>query len=88
MKEQYAKYLKERGYAEYTPSGRPSTVYNYCVWLDRLCQWENIDWHELSDNIDIIVGLYDVGGEKEEDGKKGNKTVINALKRFSEFVSS
>ena len=33
-----------------------------------------------------IVRKYDVGGEQETFGCKSNKTVINALKRFKEFV--
>ena len=31
---------------------------------------------------------YDIGGTKEEFGCKSNKTVINALRRFEEFVNS
>jgi hypothetical protein len=43
---------------------------------------------ELGKNIDGIVVKYDVGGACEDFGNKSKKTVINALKRFAEFVES
>ena len=35
-----------------------------------------------------IVKKYDKNGPEEDYGNRGNKTVINALKRFAEFVES
>ena len=42
----------------------------------------------LKNDIDNIIKLYDVGGAKERIGAISNSTVINALRRFSEFVKA
>jgi len=86
MKEQFKGYLIKRGYNEFTPSGNPSTAYSYVKYIDRVCEWECIEWSELADNIDVIIDLYDIGGAKEEQGNMSKRTCINALKRFSEFL--
>lgn len=38
--------------------------------------------------ISSIASLYDIGGAKEEIGDRGNRTVINALRRFEDFVNN
>lgn len=43
-------------------------------------------WKQLADNIQDVLPQYDIGGLKEELGNKSHKAVINALKRFSDFV--
>lgn len=87
IKEKFEKYLIDEGYKQITPSGNPSTVYDYVKRINKICEWENITWQELVDNIQIILPKYDTGGEKEDLGKRSHSAVINALKRFSEFVS-
>lgn len=86
MKEQFRAYLINKGYALVTPSGNPSTVYDYQKRIDKVCEWECRTWNELAANIGTIVALYDVGGLKEDFGKKSNNAFINALKRFKEFI--
>lgn len=88
MKEQFKKYLVQQGYKEFTPSGNPSTVYDYLKRIDKVCEWERIDWIQLAENIGAVVTKYDVGGSKEELGKKSHNAVISALKRYREFVNS
>ncbi|HHY82592.1 MAG TPA: hypothetical protein GX505_07920 [Clostridiales bacterium] len=87
LKEQFEKYLINKGYKQTTPSGHPSTVYDYCKRIDKVCEWENITWHQIADNISVILPQYDIGGEKEDLGKISHSAVINALRRFSEFVT-
>lgn len=87
MKEQFFDYLESRGYSVATPSGNPSTVYSYQKWIEKVCEWENTSWEGLARNIGTIVTLYDIGGSKQDLGQKSHCTIINALKRFSEFLS-
>lgn len=87
MKERFEAYLINQGYALVTPRGRPSTVYSYQNCIDKVCEWEHKTWIGLAANIGPVVALYDVGGLKEDYGNKSHKAVINALKRFKEFIS-
>lgn len=82
----YENYLISVGYKQTTPSGHPSTVYQYLKAIRNVCDEEGISLQGLKDNIGTIIIKYDVGGEKESIGAKSHKTVINALKRFDEFI--
>ena len=86
MKKQFENFLIDQGYKTETPSGNPSTVYDYIKRVEKVCEWENFTWLQLAENIDKIVRLYDVGGAKESCGNLSHRAVINALKRFREFV--
>lgn len=86
MKHKFQDYLIKQGYSLTTPVGNPSTVYDYAKRIDKVCRLENLTWEGLACNIEEIVSLYDVGGSKEDLGKQSKSAVINALKRFSEFV--
>lgn len=86
MKEQFKTYLREKGYKEYTPSGNPGTVYDYMKRIDFVCEEEGLRWQQLADESDRIVPLYDTTGAKADMGNKSHRSVINALKRFQEFV--
>ena len=88
MKERFRHYLLAKGYSEVTPSGNPSTVYDYIKRIDRVCEWEGVSWEMLSARIEQVVQLYDHGGVKEELGNKSHRAVINALRRFMDFVRS
>ncbi len=81
-------YLIEAGYKEETDSGNPSTVYSYIKGVETVLEEEGISWNTLEANISSVISKYDVGGEKEQIGAKSNSTVINALRRFEEFVNS
>lgn len=84
----FESYLIKEDYKTETPSGNPSTVYSYINAIERhVLDSEHITWASLRDNIDVIVKKYDVGGEKEDVGAISNSTVINALKRFKDFVN-
>lgn len=86
LKEQFEQYLIKAGYSLHTPSGNPSTVYDYKKRIDKVCEWEGLSWEGLAGRIDTIVSQYDVGGSKEELGNKSHNAVINALRRFQDFL--
>ena len=86
MRKQFEDYLIKQGYAVKTPSGKPSAVYDYIKRIDKVCEIESITWHNLAMNISEVVIQYDSGGCKENIGKQSHHSVINALKRFSEFL--
>ena len=86
MKTQFKTYLIEKGYSLTTPSGYPSTVYDYQKRIDKVCVWEHCTWEELASNIENIVIQYDIGGDKEQFGKRSHSAVINALKRYRDFT--
>ena len=86
MKESYTQYLGEQGYSERTPSGNRSTVYDYPNRIENVCKGENMTWDGVAKNISSLIRLYDIGGAKEDVGNKSNRSVINALKRFSEYL--
>ncbi|MGO4819437.1 hypothetical protein [Flavobacterium sp. W22_SRS_FP1] len=85
MLNQFKEYLKKQGYSENTPSGKPSTVYDYVKRVDKICERERVPLQELTENICFYVKKYDTYGSEEEFGKKSHSAFINALKRFQDF---
>lgn len=87
--ERFEKYLEKKGYSKFTPSGSPSTAYDYSqVRIPFILRNEQIDITELMLNIDYYVSIYDLEGAKEFLGNKSHRSVINALKRFREYCNS
>ena len=87
MKKQFENYLIEKGYKITTPSGLPSTVYDYIKRIDYVCKMEGYSsWEQLADVIPEKIREYDVGGIKEELGRKSHNAVISALVQFKNFV--
>lgn len=86
LREQYRDFLIEQGYSTKTSSGNPSTVYDYIKRIDSIAENESCDWCDIADNINILVKKYDIGGIAEELGNKSHRAVINALKRYKEFL--
>ncbi len=83
----FEEYLVNAGYCEYTATGNPSTVFSYIHAIKKVLEEEGLSWHTLQRDIENIVPVYDIGGAKQHIGAKSNCTVINALKRFREFVN-
>lgn len=88
MIEKFEEYLEKRGYSKFTPSGLPSTTYDYKKRISKICEREEIKIEQLAKNISDYVSKYDKFGSESEFGNKSNKAYINALKRFEEFVKS
>lgn len=74
-------YLTNKKYAE-------NTKRQYTYYVKRVAEWENIDLKDLAEQIDVIRPKYDKGGIFQDRGQIGKATVINALKRFSEYVKA
>lgn len=87
MRLAYKEYLIQQGYQQYTPTGNPSTVYSYSNAVEKVRKMEKLSWLELGSRIMNIVAEYGPGGRKEAEGKKGNNTVICALKQFANFLN-
>lgn len=88
MRKQFKEYLIKEGYKEYTPSGHPSTVYDYIKRIDFICEEEGLlSWTQLAANVNHYVNNYDIGGKKERLGELSHRAVINALKRFRDFLN-
>lgn len=85
MLENFRRYLVQQGYSEYTPSGNPSTVYDYLKRIEKICERERISIKQLSDNIGYYVKKYGTFGSEEDFGKRSHNAFISALKRFEEF---
>lgn len=83
----FKNYLIRCGYTEYTPSGYPSTVYDYVSRIKKVLEWESMPLSELNQNIDRICHEYDIGGTKQDLGEISHRSVINALKRYREYLS-
>ena len=84
--EDFKDYLIRCGYAEYTPSGLLSTAYDYVGRIRRVLEWESMSLAELNQSIDMICHEYDIGGIKQELGENSHRSVINALKRYREYL--
>ena len=82
----YEAYLEAAGYPVVGVSGNDSTVPAYSRAVEKVIENEGTTWADLENNISNIITKYDVGGVCEDFGNKSNKTVINALKRFAEFL--
>lgn len=88
MLEKFKLYLARQGYSEFTPSGNPSTAYDYTKRVNKICIREAVSIEHLAANIDFYVDKYGPNGNDSAFGKKSNNAFINALRRFSEFIAS
>ena len=79
LKEDFKTYLTESGY-------EATVAYAYPRAIGIVCAEEHISWETLLQNINKIISSYSKGGEKEDLGNYQNKTVINALKRYRDFL--
>ena len=86
MRKEFERFLINKGYKEYTPSGHPSTVYDYIKRIDSVCLWENTDWNGLANKIARILPKYEQGGAKAHLGAKSHNAVKSALRCFKQFV--
>ena len=86
-KERFEKWLKKEGYKDWSDAGNPSTIAHYIYWVNRIKNEEGIkDWSDLPDHMMYLLNLYGENGAKKEYGENGNCAVINALRRYSEFL--
>lgn len=86
MLENFRIHLIEQGYSEFTPSGNPSTVYDYVKRVEKISDREKITIKDLGKNISFYVDKYGPMGKESEFGKRSHNAFISALRRFEEFV--
>ena len=80
-KQEYVDYLTEKGYSI-------GTTFSYSSCIERVMIFENIgDWQGIVNNINLLLKEYGLGGDKEDLGDLSHKAVINALRRFNEFLN-
>ena len=84
----YEEYLVKAGYKQETDKGQDSTVPSYVKAIKSVLKEEGITWDILKRDITRVAAKYDVGGAREAFGSKSNRTPINALLRFRDFVSA
>ena len=80
MQKQFEEYLQSKNY-------RPTTSIDYSARLERLCRKEKISYEHLAQHIYEIMPQYENTGKKSSYGKRSHSSVINALRRFAEFLS-
>ncbi len=88
LEEQFRQFLINKGYKVLTPSGNPSTVYDYCKRIAGVCADERLTWEALASQINRFVIDYGVGGIKEANGRKSHNSVISALRAYKIFVEN
>lgn len=88
IEKDFEHFLKVNDYSEETKNGTKSTIYSYVNAVKSVLEDEGLDWTDLMKQIASVIHIYDVGGAKEEIGYKGNHTVINALRRFENYVNN
>ena len=84
----FESFMLKNGYSAKTENDTKSTVYAYVNSVKSVMSDEGLDWTSLVKQISSIASIYDIGGAKEAIGDRGNRTVINALRRFEDFVNN
>ena len=80
MQKQFEQYLLAKNYS-------PLTSIDYPSRLERLCRKEKFSYEHLAQHLPEIMPQYEKTGKKASYGKRSHSSVINALRRFSEFLS-
>ena len=80
MQKQFEQYLQAKNYSNLTSI-------DYLARLERLCRKEKISYEHLAQHLAEIMPQYERTGNKSSYGKRSHSSVINALRRFAEFLS-
>ena len=85
--QKFMDWLKQEDYKDWTGTGYPSTIYQYVGAIKRVMAKENIEsLSDLTQHIQLLIRKYGPYGPMKEYGSSGHNTVINALKRFMDFI--
>lgn len=78
--EKYKSWLYQKGY-------KSSTINQYYWGINQIVNEEQyFSWQEVVNNINKLMVDYNTFGAKGNIGEMGHKSVINALRRFKEFL--
>ncbi len=80
MLNQFKTYLLNQKY-------KPLTAEDYKGHIERLLTKEKMNLDTLVKNITSILPEYEKTGKKSSYGKRSHSSVLNTLRRFSEFLA-
>ena len=80
MQKQFEEYLLAKNYSSLTSIDYPAR-------LERLCRKEKISYELLAQNLADIMPQYEKTGKKSSYGRRSHSSVLNALRRFAEFLA-
>lgn len=86
MLEKFRTFLIGQEYSEVTPSGKPSTVYDYEKRIKRICERENVSINEFANNIEYYVDQYGPDGKDADFGRKSHNAYISAIRKYAEYL--
>lgn len=66
---------------------KPTTAVDYTNRVRLVCEREKISYEHLAQHLNEIMPQYEKTGKKSSYGKRSHSSVINALGRFTEFLS-
>ncbi|MCI6545816.1 MAG: hypothetical protein MR494_05375 [Spirochaetia bacterium] len=59
----YSKYLRDKGYSEFSDAGNSSTTSDYPIRIDRICRKEGFtNWDDFGEHIFEIIKKYSPNG--------------------------
>ena len=70
----------------FTKNNHPSTVYDYLLGVQYVCNWENKTIDELAESISEILPKYCDMGEHSIRGRMKSRAVRCGLKQFNKFI--
>ncbi len=88
MRKEYKNWLIANGFSLYTPTYKPSTVYDYLRGLKRVCVEEKLTVEGVAANISTLVMKYQPGGEQSNTGRSIRRSCRCGLVQFAKFVQS
>ena len=83
----YANWLESHGFKAVTQSQKPSTIYDYCRSLKRVCAWEGKTIEQLGDSIAEILPMYCATGIHSVRGRMVSRSVRSSLVQLKKFMS-
>ena len=87
MNKNFKNWLIGKGYALLTANKQPSTVYDYLLGVQYVCNWENKTIEELADSISEIYPKYCDMGEHSVRGRFKSRAVRCGLRQFNQFIT-
>lgn len=84
----FKKFLIGKGYKQTTPSGNPSTVYDYLKRIHKISEAYNFNIYEIEDiaKLEKIKRELDKDGINQDLGNRSHRAVYNAMARYCEFI--
>lgn len=86
-KDKFVKWLREKGYKEYTDDGLPSTIIQYCYAIERVMEKELIDsMSHLTFFVRYIIRNYRTSTKERKYWKTTYEETVRALEVFEWYL--